>query len=220
METKFLTKNVWRKSQQWFILNRLHVELAVKDHHIKEVFKRYCWSYGKHICVSDEHYLPTLLASYGLDDQTDCLGEGTWTNWSSSGWHPKTFEPEEVSPALLRIIQNKDWPPCDPNPARKTALKLFDLPQETESVHLEKSCLDEDLSLPSEDWTAHLAQASSEDWTVKEGYIPLGYECPLFARKFSPEALPATINATLSCSGAALGPWCAHATSTRTRRLH
>ena len=90
METKYLKKEHWRKSQQWFILNRFHAELAVRDEHIKEVFKRYgiatslsirlkrgdryCWSYGKHICVSDEHYLPTLLASYDLEDEV-ALGE-------------------------------------------------------------------------------------------------------------------------------------------------
>lgn len=217
METKYLKKAFWRKSQQWFMLNRFHAELAVKDQHIKEVFKRYCWSYGKHICVSDEHYLPTLLASYGLDDQTDCLGEGTWTNWSSSGWHPKTFEPEEVSPALIKIIQNKSWPPCDPNSARRTALRLFNLPspsKDLKSVQLEDSCLDDRVSLPDEDWISDQARFLPDDWTVKEGYIPLGYECPLFARKFSSDDVPATINATLSCSGAGLGPWCSYAFQT------
>lgn len=217
METKYLNKAFWRKSQQWFMLNRFHAELAIKDQHIKEVFKRYCWSYGKHICVSDEHYLPTLLASYGLDDQTDCLGEGTWTNWSSSGWHPKTFEAEEVSPSLIKIIQNKSWPPCDPNSARRTALRLFNLPNPTndlKSVKLEDSCLDDRVSLPDEDWISDQARFLPDDWTVKEGYIPLGYECPLFARKFSADDVPATINATLSCSGAGLGPWCSYAFQT------
>lgn len=69
MKTSHLKQQHWRKSQQWFVLNRAHAELVVADHHVKEVFKRYCWSYGKHICVSDEHYIPTLLASYDLDDQ-------------------------------------------------------------------------------------------------------------------------------------------------------
>jgi len=40
METKSLKQKHWRKSQQWFILNRFHAELAYKDRHIKEVFKR------------------------------------------------------------------------------------------------------------------------------------------------------------------------------------
>lgn len=74
METSQLQRQHWRKSQQWFILNRGHAELVVADQHVKEVFKRYCWSYGKHICVSDEHYIPTLLASYNLDEQVcDCI---------------------------------------------------------------------------------------------------------------------------------------------------
>jgi len=209
METQFLKKGHWRKSQQWYILNRDHAELALKDNHIKEVFKRYCWSYGKHICVSDEHYFPTLLASYGLDDETDCLGEGTWTNWTAFGWHPKTFEPEEISPTLLRITMNRGWPPCDPLSARRTALRLFDVDDAVEeNVNCSKKCMDERLEVMTKEWASEQADAMPDDWTMKGGYVPLGYECPIFARKFPADAIPETLNATLSCSGAALGPWC------------
>ncbi|GIM04238.1 hypothetical protein Vretimale_8778 [Volvox reticuliferus] len=52
---------------------------------------------GSRPCVSDEHYLPTLLASYGLDYQTDCLGEAHFVDWTSGGgWHPRSFLPSDI----------------------------------------------------------------------------------------------------------------------------
>lgn len=30
---------------------------------------------SRRTCVSDEHYIPSLLAVHGLDAQTDCVGE-------------------------------------------------------------------------------------------------------------------------------------------------
>lgn len=56
--------------------------------------RRFCYSNltrTRPICVSDEHMLPTLLASYGLDNQTDCLGLAHWADWSRPGWHPHAF---------------------------------------------------------------------------------------------------------------------------------
>jgi hypothetical protein len=51
--------------------------LAVADGHVRELFRRHCYTnftrfIGRSMCVSDEHYLPSLMASYGLDDATDC----------------------------------------------------------------------------------------------------------------------------------------------------
>jgi hypothetical protein len=51
--------------------------LVVTDSHVRELFRRHCYTnftvlIGRSMCVSDEHYLPSLMASYGLDDATDC----------------------------------------------------------------------------------------------------------------------------------------------------
>lgn len=213
METSHLNQQHWRKSQQWFVLNRAHAELVVEDHHVKEVFKRYCWSYGKHICVSDEHYIPTLLASYGLDDQTDCLGTGTWTDWSQQGWHPGTFTKENTTTALFERILNGGWPPCDPVKARRSALELFDFQNGGQgTAELSKECIESDDGKPSERvFSGAGMNAASDDWVSRGGYIPLGYECPLFARKFSAGALPHTVNVTLSCAGGSQGSWCREA---------
>jgi hypothetical protein len=66
--------------------------------------RRFCYSNltrGRPICVSDEHYLPTLLASYGWHGQTDCLGLAHYADWSSGGWHPRTFGAADVLDAVL-----------------------------------------------------------------------------------------------------------------------
>ena len=63
METKHLKKEHWRKSQQWFILNRFHAELAVKDEHIKEVFKRYRHSSLFPSCSKEATDIVGLMAS-------------------------------------------------------------------------------------------------------------------------------------------------------------
>lgn len=65
---------------------------------------RHCWTNITRnwpICVSDEHELPTLLASYGLDRQTDCMGVATWTEWHVSGWHPQHFTGRNMSTELV-----------------------------------------------------------------------------------------------------------------------
>ena len=84
METPQFRQDHWRKSQQWWVLSREHAQLVVADRHVKEIFKRYCWSFGKHICVSDEHYIPTLLASYGLDSEVGGLRSSfsLWLCWA------------------------------------------------------------------------------------------------------------------------------------------
>lgn len=66
----------WRKSSQWFVLTRPHAQLVLADTHLAESFHRYCYqnfTRGWPTCVSDEHYLPTLLATYRLDTQADCI---------------------------------------------------------------------------------------------------------------------------------------------------
>jgi hypothetical protein len=66
--------------------------------------RRHCWTNITRnwpICVSDEHELATLLASYGLDRQTDCMGVATWTDWHVSGWHPQHFTARNMSTKLV-----------------------------------------------------------------------------------------------------------------------
>lgn len=44
-------------------------------------------------CPADEHYVPTLLASLGLENETYCRGWGlAYTDWSDNWIHPKSFK--------------------------------------------------------------------------------------------------------------------------------
>jgi hypothetical protein len=59
--------------------------LTVADGHVRELFHSFCFTnltQGSPMCVSDEHYVPSLMASYGLDHTTDCqVGGGFETHW-------------------------------------------------------------------------------------------------------------------------------------------
>lgn len=59
------------------------------------------------ICYLDEHYIPSLLAFHGLDDETDCRGGLVTANWTLPGAkHPLEYQPRQVKPALCAP------PPC------------------------------------------------------------------------------------------------------------
>jgi hypothetical protein len=51
-------------------------------------------------CYTDEHYFATVLALYGHQQQTDCLGHSVAADWSVHSSHPHSYEPAEVSAAL------------------------------------------------------------------------------------------------------------------------
>ena len=51
--------------------------------------------------MSDEHYLPTLLAVHGLDAQTDCTGVLTHSDWTWPNWSPKKYSHLEVTAELV-----------------------------------------------------------------------------------------------------------------------
>lgn len=70
------------------------------DEDVNSVFARECWADPvppmRRFCVSDEHYIPTLLAALGLDAETDCQGGVTHTSWAGNYFHPKTYGKHEV----------------------------------------------------------------------------------------------------------------------------
>lgn len=114
MHTDKLNVSVWRKSSQWIILNRKHAAIVAADNEVNPLFVRECWVDTQHhpphrFCVSDEHYIPTLLAVHGLDvaNETDCTGAGThaiwkWTPGRGAPAHPQMWsKPEEVTPDLV-----------------------------------------------------------------------------------------------------------------------
>ena len=68
LASDYISKDKWRKSWQWFCLKRSHAEVVAKDRHVYQRFEENCvWK--RTVCVPDEHYLPTALAVYGLDNE-------------------------------------------------------------------------------------------------------------------------------------------------------
>ena len=79
---EWLGRDKWRKSSQWWVLNRKHAAMAVNDREVAREFRNKCLSRDpktgvplvklkKAECYSDEHYFPTLLAHLGRAVQVD-----------------------------------------------------------------------------------------------------------------------------------------------------
>jgi hypothetical protein len=91
--------------------------LAVADAHVRELFHSFCFTNltaGAPMCVSDEHYLPSLLASYGLDRTTDCqVRSGCKIPNPSATWHkPPTAVPACVCHAPYAGLEAWCAAPC------------------------------------------------------------------------------------------------------------
>lgn len=60
----------------------------------------------KSVECSDEHYLPTVLAFHGFDNETTCGDSFAHDNWPSLKVpHPKTYLPDEIIPQLFVTLQ-------------------------------------------------------------------------------------------------------------------
>ncbi|KAL4426017.1 hypothetical protein ABPG75_010033 [Micractinium tetrahymenae] len=105
----------WRKSSQWFGLLRRHVEVVLQDVEVFRRFEEHCWNgwdgdYKRwRDCYSDEHYIPTLLASKGLDAESSCYIDGiVAADWSAGGAHPKAYRSWEVRRGLIHKARGED----------------------------------------------------------------------------------------------------------------
>lgn len=100
----WLNETVWRKSSQWFVLNRKHAavvttgSLSMKT---RDEFSKKCISMtvrdklarpNARSCYGDEHYFATVLALHGMDYETTCSEGVTYVNWETyESGHPKQF---------------------------------------------------------------------------------------------------------------------------------
>ncbi|KAL0926307.1 hypothetical protein M5K25_002523 [Dendrobium thyrsiflorum] len=121
----------WRKGSQWAVLIRKHAEIIVNDTKVLPEFQKHCrrrslpefWRdrplsidvSKEHNCIPDEHYVQTLLAQHGLEDEITrrSLTHTVWDMSSSKdherrGWHPLTYRLSDASPKLVKTIQKID----------------------------------------------------------------------------------------------------------------
>jgi hypothetical protein len=192
LEAAGIKPSSWRKGSQWTALTRPHAALVAADTAVVAAFARHC-TYGEdadtgtwRACVSDESYVPTLLAHHGRDNETDCAGGLTavdWTRKTGTGAHPHEYEGEEVDAALVRRLRRQDEP-----------FVLCDAPAVT------------DLALrthrPAAAWPT-----TPDEW-AGVGPFPaargVGHQCPLVARKFAAGAAPALAAALADPAAAVL----------------
>lgn len=193
MVAEGLTPATWRKSWQWVALNRAHAELAVRDEAVDAAFRATCrrrwdpeWC-DHRVCYSDEHYFPTLLATHGLENETDCFGELTDRDWgrvAATDPHPWEYRPREVGPALFRALRHAERPGCRHAEGVGAAAA---------AQFMAAAALGASRAAMCDDLEAGAAAAA--------GFRRLGPYCPLLARKFLGPTAPAVLAALLPCEG-------------------
>lgn len=107
-----VTKEDWRKSSQWISLHRKHAEYIRDDEAVHEAFKQECFvekneegdAYSR-FCVSDEHYVPTLLAMLHVENETYCNGGLTHNFWDGPYYHPHTYTADEATEETLMNLR-------------------------------------------------------------------------------------------------------------------
>ena len=60
--------------------------------------------------IPDEHYIPTLLAALGKDNETDCLGGLTSVDWgrNEGAGHPYAYRLKDITKQLwVPVFQSK-----------------------------------------------------------------------------------------------------------------
>ncbi|KAK9117223.1 hypothetical protein Sjap_016170 [Stephania japonica] len=121
----------WRKGSQWVVLTRKHAEVVVNDDVVLPVFQQHCrrrslpefWrdkplpadASKEHNCIPDEHYVQTLLAREGLEEEITrrSLTHSSWDLSASKdrerrGWHPVTYKMADATPLLIQSIKDID----------------------------------------------------------------------------------------------------------------
>lgn len=101
-----VTQSMWRKSSQWVSLQRHHAQAVADDTTVDAVFREECYCRKKtdgsgewsRFCVSDEHYIPTILAIQGSDvrNETYCSDGLTYSKWGSNVPHPIEFNAKDA----------------------------------------------------------------------------------------------------------------------------
>lgn len=86
------------RSATWFALQRKHAIIFANETHQDAAWES--------VPCCDEHYLPSLLAMYGQDNETSCTDGFVYVNWPSLiASHPRTFVGDDINPEFFASIQ-------------------------------------------------------------------------------------------------------------------
>ncbi|KAJ9533151.1 hypothetical protein QJQ45_018249 [Haematococcus lacustris] len=158
-------------------------------------------------CIADEHYLPTLLASYGLEEQTDCLGLATFADWPrATGSHPYTFLPADLTRRLAADLRSQHTtagrreglPACAWEEAAASLRHILGPPgKHVRSRSLQSSTIGSGVATRPAVKHRNLSHVLNvslpvqvSSWLLSIGYQPVSARCALFARKFPSEGPP------------------------------
>eukprot|EP00891_Asterochloris_glomerata_P009530 jgi/Astpho2/9530/Aster-x1582 len=110
-----LTFRTFHKSSQFPLMIRRHAQLVADDVLYDASFRQHCYvgqdeALGRfRDCMSDEHYVSSLLAAKGEGHNTDCVGMAIHSNHSTGEPHPQTYNASAVTTATLQGIRNDGW---------------------------------------------------------------------------------------------------------------
>lgn len=89
-----MVKSQWRKSATWFALNRRHALVFVNEKALEKGWES--------VPCCDEHYLPSILAYYNLDNETTCSDGFAHVQWDSLiDSHPHLYSNNEIGVQLF-----------------------------------------------------------------------------------------------------------------------
>ena len=57
-------------------------------------------------CVSDEHYVPPVLAHAGVGNETTCTGNALHVHWLEKKAHPRTYYMKDISRELIESLRS------------------------------------------------------------------------------------------------------------------
>lgn len=89
-----MVQSQWRKSATWFALNRKHSLVFVNEKALEKGWES--------VPCCDEHYLPSILAYYNLDNETTCSDGFSHVLWDShTDSHPHLYSNNEIGAQLF-----------------------------------------------------------------------------------------------------------------------
>lgn len=172
----------WRKSSVRMGLQRKHAEMAVEETKYLEVMKKFCRSDKEgEVCFLDEHYIPSMLASKGVDEETDCHGGLVTADWSEpNAVRPRAYNAEDVKTDLFKKLRTD---------------VLFGTKHKRQSCNADDAIKRGLASFARTDDLTPRSCKSERRWSKRS----LVYECPLFARKFGNLTAKAVHNLLIDC---------------------
>lgn len=168
-----ITKELWRKSSQWVALKRNHVSMVLNDVDVDRMFAEECYVAPERFCVSDEHYIPSLLALQGVRDQCACDGMAMMTRWIPGAAHPKVFGPEDATEEVITEELRDGW---NPNTKCGTVRSAFVDDWTDGKIAFNDASSDKEHENAA--WNVLL-------WDEDERNHIMTPNCPLFARKIA-----------------------------------